>query len=200
MELENGSIAISGSPEHVDVKISQSVPNMRNETKTVTTSTLNVGPVLLFFPDMNNKTFEHVAIPRKMVLSSSAGSGSGTIKLVQSPSVSVSSSGVISSVIGNEIVIVYNDNETNVDRSEGEKTVATKSAGDLALVEALVDKDRKLSYRKVVSESRDKRAAYYLGNSIPNSASSIIFPIGKQGLGFNAWKTFYTNWCFLQIK
>ncbi len=32
------------------------------------------------------------------------------------------------------------------------------------------------------------------------NSSSIIFPIGKHGLAFNALKTYFTNWCFLDIK
>lgn len=200
LELENGSIAIIGSPEAINSNTSSSTPNRNNQSSTVATTIYKAGPVIVFFPDLKGKTFDQVVIPRKIIFTKMARSGSGSIQLVQSPSVSSSSAGLVSSTTANEIVVIYNDNETNLLQEEGKKTVTTKAAGDLALAEAFIGKDKKLAYRKLVSESQKDRSAYYLGNTIPTSTSSIVFPIAKEGLGFNARKIFFTNWCFLNIQ
>ena len=200
LELENGSLAIVGSPEAISTSTSPSTPNRSNQTSTVATTTVQVGPVIVFYPHSQGKTFDQVIIPRKILFSKRARSGSGSIQMVQSPSVSASSAGLVSSTNANEIVIVYNDNETNLLQEQGKKTVTTKAAGDLALAEAFIGSDKKLSFRKMVSESQKDRSAYYLGSTIPTSTSSIVFPIAKDGLGFNARKIFFTNWCFLNIN
>ena len=139
-------------------------------------------------------------IPRRINLSKGASSGTGAVKIVQSPTVSHSSAGFISSVIGDEIVILYNDNVKNIARAEDQKPVTTDGNGDLELVEAIINKDKKLEYRKLISETQKKRYTYFLGNSIASSSSSIIFPLGKEGASFNARNIFYTNWCFITMK
>jgi hypothetical protein len=200
LEMENGDIAIVGSPERIAVDISRSAPNMNNQTHETATTTLTVGPVLVMFPDKNGKTFDQVMIPREIMLSKSQESGSGAIQIVSSPRQSDVTAGFIATQLGGNIVVIYNDNVKNLSREVDEKTAITKSAGDLELAEALVNKERKLEYRKLISELKQGRATFYLGNSIPANSSSIIFPIGKAGQGFNAMKTYFTNWCFLDIK
>ncbi|MBI1779931.1 MAG: hypothetical protein HYR66_00955 [Sphingobacteriales bacterium] len=198
IELDNGTIAITGSPTASGTSTSTSAPNMNGQTSTVSTSVTEVGPVLVFYPSVEGNTFETVVVPRKIVFTKTASSGSGAIQVVQSPSVSYSSTGYFADKIGNEIVIVYSDNTENLN-SDG-KLITTKKAGDLALAEALISSDKKLSYRKMIKDDLPGRSTYYLGSVVPSSSNSIIFPIGKEGMGFNARKTFYTNWCFLEIK
>jgi hypothetical protein len=200
LEMDNGDIAIVGSPERIDVDIRQSAPNMNNQTHQTASSTLIAGPVIVMFPDKNGKTFDQVMIPREIMLTKSQESGSGAIQIVSSPRQSDVTAGFIATSLGGNIVVIYNDNVKNLSRDVDQKTAITKSAGDLELAEALVSKERKLEYRKLISELKQGRATFYLGNSIPTNSSSIIFPIGKAGLGFNAMKTYYTNWCFLDIK
>lgn len=199
LELENGSLAIIGSPEMTSVSTSTSV-NMNNQARTKTTTTLNVGPIIAFFPDKNSSSFGYVIVPRKIVFSRSQSSGSGAIKVVQAPGLSYSSSSFITTNINDETVILYNDNETNLKNNESDKITTTYSTTDFVIAEALISKDKKLQYRKQIGENLKGNYTYYLGNAIPNSSSSVIFPIGKGGVGFNALKTFFTNWCFINIK
>jgi hypothetical protein len=49
-------------------------------------------------------------------------------------------------------------------------------------------------------DKNGKALVYYLGNTISTSSNSIIFPNRKEGMGFNARKTYYTNWCFSELK
>jgi hypothetical protein len=200
LEMENGEIAIVGSPERITVDVSRSAPNMNNQTHNTATTTLTVGPVLVMFPDKNGKTFDPVIIPREIMLSKSQKSGSGAIRVISAPRQSDVTAGFIATQLEGNVVVVYNDNVKNLSKDADEKTTITKSTGDLELAEALVNKERKLEYRKLISELKQGRATFYLGNSIPGNSSSIIFPIGKEGQGFNAMNTYYTNWCFLEIK
>ncbi|MHA4809554.1 hypothetical protein ACX0G9_15685 [Flavitalea flava] len=201
LQLDNGDIAIIGSPERIDRDFSQSVPNMQNKTHMVATTTLTVGPVIVLFPDNNGKTYDQVIIPREIILTKGQSSGSGTIQVVSAPRMSTVTAGFLATKLGQDIVIIYNDNVKNLSKGADEKMTVSKSAGDLELAEALVNKDKKLEYRKLISETKKGRATFYLGNSIPTANSStIVFPIGKEGQGFNGLKTYFTNWCFLDIK
>jgi len=200
VELDNGNLVILGSPQQVTTKTSTSAPNMNNQTHTVSTTTLNVGPVIAFFLSKDGKTFDYTLIPRRMNVSKSARSGSGAIQVVQSPGISHSYSSFASTNLGNEIVIVYDDNESNLTRDVNEKIAEAHSAGDLVLAEALINTDKKMEYRKQIGKDLSGKYTYFLGNAIPSSSSSLIFPIAREGSGFNARKTFYTNWCFLDVK
>lgn len=203
MELDNGNIVILGSPENESSSSSMKMSvDMNNNTqwRNVATSTLKVGPIIAFFPDKNGKTFEYAAIPRKINFSKSAQSGTGAIKLVQTPGISHSYSSFIATAIGDEIVILYDDDENNLTKGDLEKLVTAHKPGNLVLTEAEINKDKKLQYRKQIGENLKGNYTYFLGNVIPTSSPSIIFPIGKEGLNFNARKIFYSNWCFLDIK
>ncbi|HEV9035642.1 MAG TPA: hypothetical protein VGQ51_03440 [Puia sp.] len=200
LELDNGDVAIIGSPEMISEKSSTSAPNMNGQTHEIATTTVTVGPVIVLFPDKNGKTYNPVIVPREIILSKSQSSGSGAIRVVASPRQSDVSTGFLATQIGGDIVIIYNDNVKNLSKDAGEKLTVSKSPGDLELAEALVNKDKKLEYRKLISETTKGRATFYLGSSVPSNSSSIVFPIGKEGQGFNALKTYYTNWCFLEIK
>jgi hypothetical protein len=201
LQLDNGDIAIIGSPERIESNTSTSAPNMHGQTHMIATTTLTVGPVIVLFPDPKGKTYEPVIIPREIELSKAQSSGSGSIQVVSAPRQSDVTTGFLATQLGQEIVVVYNDNIKNLSKDADAKTTVSKSASDLELAEALVNKDKKLEYRKLISETKKGRATFYLGNSIPAANSStIVFPIGKEGQGFNALKTYYTNWCFLDIK
>lgn len=201
LQLDNGDIAIIGSPEKIVYKFSQSAPNMNNQTHDVANTTLTVGPVIVLFPDNNCQTYEKVIIPREIILSNSQISGSGAIRIVAAPGLSDVATGFLARKLGQEIVIIYNDNVKNLSRGTDEKMTTSTSSGDLELAEALVSKDKQLEYRKLISEIRKGRSTFYLGNPIPAANSStIVFPIGKEGQGFNTFKTYFTNWCFLDIK
>jgi hypothetical protein len=199
-EMDNGDIVLIGSPEATTQQVSQSAPNMENRTEMIATTTLNVGPVVVLFPDMKGKSFDQVIIPRQIEIYKSDRSGSQAIQVVQAPGISSVPAGFIATPLGEDIVIIYNDNTKNLSESVDEKVKVSKWAGDLELAEALINKNKKLEYRKLVSKIDQLRATYYLGDAIPTNSSSIIFPIGKEGLAFNAAKTIFTNWCFLDIK
>ncbi|HSB92405.1 MAG TPA: hypothetical protein VLC28_04775, partial [Flavitalea sp.] len=199
-ELSDGTVSLVGSPETTTVSTSSSAPNSRGESRLTTRTTLTVGPVVAFYPAKNGRAFEYVIIPRRINLVKGASSGSGAVKIVQSQTVSHSSAGFISSVIGDEMVILYNDNLKNIALAEDQKPVTADGNGDLELVEAVISKDKKLAYRKLISETQKKRYTYFLGNSIPSSSSSIIFPLGKEGIAFNARDIFFTNWCFITMN
>lgn len=200
LEMDNGDIAIIGSPEMVTEKVSTSAPNMNNQTHEIATTTVTVGPVIVLFPDKGGKTYQPVVIPREIVLSSYQTSGSGAIQVVAAPRQSDVSTGILATKLGDDIVIIYNDNLKNLSKDAEEKVTVSKSPSDLELAEALVSKDKKLEYRKLISEIKKGRATFYLGDAVGSNTASVVFPIGKQGEGFNARKTFYTNWCFLDIR
>ncbi|MEO5594951.1 MAG: hypothetical protein ABIR15_14740 [Chitinophagaceae bacterium] len=200
IELDNGSLAIIGSPQFISSSTSQSGPNMNNQTHMVSTTTAETGSVFAFFPNKNGKTFEYAFVPRNLTFSIGQSSGSGAIKIVSSPSFSTSYAGFTAAKSGDGIVILYNDGKKNMEKAENDKIAETTSPKDIVLAEALINKDKKLEYRKLIDNSTSSRYTYYLGNTIPTSISSIIFPIGKQGVGFNARKTYYTNWCFVDLK
>jgi hypothetical protein len=203
IELDNGDIVILGSPEKTTSETSTKTSfdmNMNMQTSTVATTTTTAGPVIVFFPDKNGKSFDHVLIPKNSVFARSARSGYGSIQMVQTPGIFHSTTSFIAQKSGDDIVVLYNDNETNLAKEADEKITTTFSSGKLVMAEALISKDKKLQYRKQIGEKLQGSYTYYLGNAIPNSSSSVIFPVGKQGVGFNARKTFYTNWCFINMK
>jgi len=200
VELDNGDIVILGSPEQVSTSTSTSAPNMNNQTHQIATTTLSVGPVTAFFLNKGGKTFDYTLIPRRISLSRSASSGSGAIQVVQSPGISHSYSSFAAANLGDGIVIIYDDNESNLSKNQNEKIAEAHSAGDLVLAEGLISADKKLQYRKQIGKDLSGKYTYFLGNAIPTSTPSIIFPIAKEGSGFNARKTFYTNWCFLDVN
>ncbi len=201
MELDNGNIVILGSPEQLS-STSSTRPSSTDITKTkeVMATTLDIGPVLSFYINKAGKTFDCIIIPRKLSLAKYASSGSGSIQMVQSPRISRTYGSFSASKLGDEIVILYNDGEKNLTRGEDEKIAEEESSKDLVLAEALINKDKKLEYRKQIAKNLSGRYTYFLGNTIPTSSNSIIFPIGKEGQGFSARKTFFTNWCFVEVN
>jgi hypothetical protein len=203
MELDNGSMVILGSPENESVSSKTAASfdmNNRMQTQEEMTTTLDVGPVMAFYLNKNGKTFDYAIIPRKLTLSKSASSGSGAIQIVESPDISHSYSNFTATNLGDAIAIVYDDDETNLTRGEDEKISEAHTAKNLVLAEALINKDKKLEYRKQIGKNMSGRYTYFLGNTIPTSSSSIIFPIAKDGNAFSGRKIFYTNWCFLDVK
>jgi len=203
VESGNGEVVIVGSPqeasEHTSSKLASGM-NGNNQSKLQTTTTLNTGPILAFFPNKDGKTFEYSIVPRRSSLSRSASSGSGTIQMVQSPMVSSSSTGFIVVASGDDIVILYNDNEDDLKKDVNEKTVESHSTKNMVLAEALINKDKKLQYRKQLGQNIKGAYTYFLGHAIPVSSSALVFPVAKQGVAFNARKIIYTNWCFLDVK
>ena len=200
LEMENGDLVIMGSPSIVTERTSTSAPNMQNETHQIATTTLNVGPVFFLWPNAKGKTYDQVIIPRQIILDRSSTSGSGAIQIVSSLSISSASAGFVVKRLGSEIAVIYTDNPKNLAESVDDKVKASKKAGDLELAEALISADKKLAYRKLLSQIDQGRATYYLGDAIPTNSQYAVFPIGKQGEGFNGLKTIFTNWCFLDIK
>jgi hypothetical protein len=65
--------------------------------------------------------------------------------------------------VGEDILILYTDNTKNLSESVDEKVKESKWASDLELAEALIDKEKKLEYRKLVSQIDKRRTTYYLG-------------------------------------
>jgi hypothetical protein len=120
--------------------------------------------------------------------------------MVQAPGLSHAYSNFTASSLGDDILILYNDEEANLTRGENENLIEAHSTGDLVLAEAVISKDKKLQYRKQIGKNLSGKYTYYLGNIAPTTSSAVIFPVGRQGTGFNARKVFYTNWCFLDIK
>jgi hypothetical protein len=202
LEMDNGDVVVIGSPQATTERVSQSAPNsmMGNRSETIATTTLHVGPVLIFYPNVKGKTFDQVIIPRQIEMSRSAQSGYEPIHIVSAPGIASAPAGFIASPLGGDIVIIYTDNAKNLSESVDEKVKVSKYAGDLELGEALISKEKKLEYRKLVSQIDKVRITYYLGDAVPTNSSSVVFPIGKQGEGFNGNKTIFTNWCFLEVK
>jgi hypothetical protein len=200
LEMDNGALAILGSPQYTSVSTSESAPNMNNQTHMVSTTTSETGPVFAFFPNKNGRTFEYAMVPRNLTFSIGQSSGSGAIQIVSAPNFSISYAGYTVAKSGDEILIIYNDGKKNMTKGENDKIAETTTPKDIVLVEALINKDKKLEYRKTIDNGTGSRYTYYLGNTIPTSSTSIIFPIGKEGMGFNARKTYYTNWCFVNLK
>ena len=203
LELDNGNLVILGSPEQLSTTSSTrpaSAFSDISKTRLVATTTLDIGPVLSFFLNKTGKTFDCIVIPRKISLEKSTYSGSGQIQIVQAPRISRSYGSFSAARLGNEIAIIYNDGEKNLTRSVDEKVAEEESPRDLVLAEALINKDKKLEYRKQIAKNLSGLYTYFLGNTIPTSSSSVIFPIGKEGQLFNGRKTFFTNWCFVDIN
>jgi len=201
LELDNGNLVILGSPEQLSTTSStRGVGTDVTKTKEVMTTTLDIGPVLSIYLNKSGKTYDCIIIPRKLSLAKYASSGSGTIQMVQAPRISGSYGSFSAARLGDEIAIIYNDGEKNLTRTEDDKVAEEESPKDLVLAEALINKDRKLEYRKQIAKNLSGRYTYFLGNTIPTSSSSVIFPIGKEGTGFNARKTYFTNWCFVDIN
>lgn len=196
IELDNGTIAITGSPQDISTTFSPASPNSKSSATTIT----KTGPVIIFYPNTKGNSFEHVIVPRRISVSRTNMGGSGAIQIVQSPIASIANSGYLGKSLGDDILIIYSDNETNLIKGEGEKLVTTRSAGDLSLAEAVINKDKKLEYRKLVGKNQQKGFSYYLGNTVPSSTSSLIFPVGKVVAGMTSYKTIFTNWCFLDVK
>lgn len=204
IELDNGDLVILGSPEDISTSVTTTSSSFNSgssmQTRDHATTTLDIGPVMSFFLNKAGKTFDYAIIPRKISLSKVASSGSGAIKVVQAPGISRSYSNFTAISLGDEIAIVYDDDEKNLTRGEDEKIAEAHSTNDLVLAEALIGKNKKMEYRKQIGKNMSGKYTYFLGTTIPTSSSSIIFPVAKEGSGFSARKIFYTNWCFLDIK
>jgi len=201
LEMDNGDIVIIGSPEATTEETSRSAPNMQNQSRMVTTTTLHVGPVMVLYPNLKGKTLDQVVIiPRQIEMWSSSESGHGAIQIVVTPKISTAPVGFIATPLGEDIVIVYTDNVKNISRSVDEKVKETKWASDLELGEALINKEKQLEYRKLISQIDKGRTTYYLGDAIPTTSSSLIFPIGKENNSFGGPKTIFSNWCFVDVK
>lgn len=200
VEMENGSVAVVGSPQEYKVTTRESAPNSNMQTKTVMTTTNTTGPLMAFFPDKSGKSFEHALVPRSIALSTVSSSGYGAIQIVSSTPVSGSPSGFIASTSGDEILFIYNDDVDNLGKPLTEKPVKVDRANELALAEAVIGKDRSVAYRKQVGIDQKGRYTYYIGSIIPSASNAIIFPIGKAGAGFNGYKTFFTNWCYVNVR
>lgn len=200
IELDNGNMVIMGCPQQMSISTNMSAPNMNNQSHAVSTTTFNIGPVMAFFLNKSGKKVDYTIIPRNIILSKMASSGSGAIQIVSSPGISRSYSNFVAADLGDEIAIIYNDDEANLKRGEDDKVAEAHSPKNLVLVEALIDKDKKMEYRKQLGENVSGRYTYFLGNEVPSSSASIIFPIAREGNNFNARKTFYSNWCFLDVN
>jgi hypothetical protein len=203
VELGNGEVAIAGSPQEVSVSTDTKTSAGMNDnfkTKVESTTTINTGPIITFFPNKNGKTFEYAIVPRTSSLARGAESGTGVVQIVQSPFVTSSSTGFIAVGSGDDIVILYNDNEENLAKDVNDKIVESHSTRNVVLAEALIDKDKKLEYRKQLGQNIKGAYTYFLGNIIPVSSSGIVFPVAKQGVGFNSRKIIYTNWCFINVQ
>jgi len=198
VELNNGKIAIVGSPKGIQTTDYSSF-DANGNYRSKSASEMKVGPVIIFFPDENGKTFNETFVPRECSFVRVDVGGVGPIQIIHPLYMPESSTGFVVSTIQNKILIIYNDNSKNLSIAENEKAKVSKSESDLALAEALIDEDRKLEYRKLLSEKQQGRATYYLENAIPTSSNSIVFPIGKAGIGFKSNKTFYSKWCFVDL-
>ena len=196
IELDNDRIAIVGSPEMVQQSTSSTIDS-RGGSQTRVMIEVNVGPVITFFPDKEGTSLKHVLIPRKIGLTKSNSGGSGVVSFVQVPGISNSSLGFIAKGAGNRIAVIYNDNETNLTRSEDKKSVASKNTKSLVLAEALVLEDGSLQYRKQIGENIKGSATYHLGDAVQNSSNQIVFPIGKGAAGYT--KQIFSNWCFIKM-
>ena len=74
IELENGNLAILGCPQILSTSTSMSAPNMNDQQHMVSTTTLNVGPVMAFYPNKNGQRFDYAIVPRKISLTRAASS------------------------------------------------------------------------------------------------------------------------------
>ena len=201
-ELDNGNIVILGCPQQITTSVhtSYSAADMNNDIgHQVAVTKMDVGPIMAFYPDNAGKNFEYALIPRHIGVTNSASSGSGNLQIVQAPGITQAYSGFISVNLGNEIMVIYNDDADNVKRDDNGKVVMADSPKDLVLAEGMFGSDKKLQYKKQIGEDLPGRGAYYLGNLAPTTSNMIIFPIAKGGVGFNARKTFYTNWIFIDF-
>ena len=198
-ELDNGNIVVLGCPQQVSTSYHTSAPNMENQTHEVAVTKMDVGPIIAFYPDKAGKNFYYALIPRHINVSNAASSGSGNLQIVQAPGITQAYSGFISVNLGNEIMVIYNDDPDNINSKNNSKIAEANSPKDLVLAEGMFGADAKLQYKKQIGEDLTGRGAYYLGNLAPTSSNMIIFPIAKGGVGFNARKTFYTNWIFIDF-
>ena len=187
-ELDNGNIVILGCPQQVSVSYHTSAPNMENQSHEVAVTKMDVGPIRAFYPDKAGKIFDYAIIPRHINVSNSASSGSGNLQIVQAPGITQAYSGFITVNLGNEIMVIYNDDPGNVNSNS--KIVKADSPKDLVLAEGMFGADEKLQYKKQIGEDLPGRGAYYLGNLAPTSSNMIIFPVANGGVGFNVRKTF----------
>ena len=186
-ELDNGNIVILGCPQQTTTSVHTSVSTFdtnNNSSHQVAVTKMDVGPIMAFYPDKAGKNFDYALIPRHIGISNSASSGSGNLQIVQAPGITQAYSGFVTVNLGNEIMVIYNDDPDNVNSSS--KIIKADSPKDLVLAEGMFGADEKLQYKKQIGEDLPGRGAYYLGNLASTSSNMIIFPIAKGGVGFNA--------------
>lgn len=194
LELENSRVVFVGSPEMIKQSSNTVIDGSRTQT-TVKTE-FNVGPVIAFFPDQAGTDLPYIQIPRKILLSKSNSGGTGAVTFLQVSGISNSSSSFVAKAQGNSIIVVYNDNDENLSREADQKVIKTQSAKSLVLAEAFISDNISLVYRKQLGENMKGVATYYLGNAVQNSVGELIFPVGKEGVGYT--KQVFTNWCFIK--
>ncbi len=193
-ELSNKQLVLAGSPEVVQ-KTSGTTMDSKGRNEQYVRQELKAGSIYVFQPDMQGKEFKHVSIPRKVSISKSQSSGSGYITFLQAMGINNSASSFIAKSVGDGLVLLYNDNEANLEEDR-KKLSDGKNTKDLVLTESLV-KDNQVQYRKKVGEDIKGVGTYYINDVIQNSTGKIIFPVGKEGVGFT--KQVFSNWCFVSV-
>lgn len=191
-QLESGELVISGSPETSSQSASQS------GSKTTVWSSSQVGSVFSFFLDTSFTSQGYSILPRRIVLSLPE-SRSGSVRMMQGARISTAYTGVYIVPKGESLIVVYSDYEKNINQGLDKPTYSANSPDNLVLAEAEVQKKGIISYRKQITEDQKGMYNFYLAEALfSTSDNTLLVPVGKQGLNFNANKDFYNKWCILE--
>lgn len=205
LELENGKIALTGSPERTIIIKSASTSTSASgavRTSTNTSVTTYVGPILVFFPNEKGETFAYSVIPRSFTLSEGEGLDMHYISYVPNHNLApISTINYIALKKGNEILIMYNTLPANLNLTDMSKLKNAKSPNDVILAETQVNPANFSVQSRQLGEKSGKYT-YLLENLIPTNSNQIIFPIGRERLRWTVYgkRDVYTNWCFILPK
>ncbi len=203
VELENGNIAIVGSPERTEysqssyTSTSASGASQMRSTSSVKTY---IGSLLVFFPDATSGTFTYSIVPRKFEFSKSSDVPVRFITIVPSlGTISKSTAKFIALNQGNEVAIFYNTLRENLNLSDSKKIETATGDKNLIIAETRINAGTNLPVCRQLGPDPAGKFSYFIGNDVPTNSQSIIFPIGKERLRWavNASRDVFSYWCFI---
>lgn len=209
LELEDGNIILTGSPEFHKVETIEKMSSLKpmslmesfGERETIR-STYETGSIISLFLKKESSEYTYSLLPRDIyaLRAHSQTNAVTTISFIQEPRISRGYFGYFVKELKNKIVFVYDDAEKNIEQDLNGKTISAKTSANLALAEAAIDKDGKILYRKKLADNQDGRYTYNLSETIYGSNNFYIIPISKQGNGGNELRDFYNHLCILELQ
>lgn len=197
MEMENGDLVVFSSTEQFKQETAIGGTN-NGIAYTESVMVYYAGPIMAFYLHPKDATVEVVSIPRNLVVFSLPRLGEAAIHVKPLPGPIRSYLSFFVANKGDRFVIVYVDDVKNLEQGLDNKPKKAVDITKFKLVEALVNPNRKIEYRKTFETPGDNNYGFLPASHIP-SATTIVFAVADQGKIKFGFKNKITNWCFLKM-